>query len=354
MSAFRKYPLFSAALAVCGLVALGECWCIFERWSASREAAVALRKKTQELQAMGGLTPAPTRETAKAIEGDLARALRALGSMQGELKGRGPSAERMRTAKVPSARTDAYFDLATFVEKTREMARAHDVELRPEAARFGFSLYANEGPEVERIASVFHQRQVAQYVMESLIDAKPRALLSVQREPALTKKEKEDRDAAAIATANGAPPGPEAMPSVPDGPDFFAIDPRASARVPGYLDTTAFRLTFVGQTAALRSFLNKLASFELPVLVREVEVEPASANEAAEPSAGVDDGAGAASSVVLTTKPAAKPAPAAPKAGGASPIVTKPWCRFTVTVEYIELVSAAAADASAEAGKNGA
>ena len=47
-------------------------------------------------------------------------------------------------------------------------------------------------------------------------------------------------------------------------------------RAPGFLDSTAFRLVFVGQTSALRAFLNRIGSFELPVLVREVEVEPAS------------------------------------------------------------------------------
>jgi hypothetical protein len=135
---------------------------------------------------------------------------------------------------------------------------------------------------------------------------------------------------------------------------IIAVDPRASARVPGYLETTAFRISFVGQTASLRSFLNKLASFELPVLVREVEVEPASANEAAEPAAVADEGANAAPSVVLAAKPASKPAVAAVRPSGAAPIVTKPWCRFTVTVEYIELVAPSVADASPEAGKNGA
>ncbi len=334
MSAFRKYPWFSGALTACALVVLGEGWCIYERWSASREAAVTLGKKQAELQAMGGLTPPPTRGVATAIESDLARAQRALAAMQAELKGKGPAAERLRTAKVPTARTDAYFDLATFVEKTRELAKSNDVEVRPEAARFGFSRYANEGPETERIESVFHHRLIAQYLVESLLESKPRALLSIQREPSLTKKEKDD-------------PGAALNPL--DGPDYFAIDPRASARVPGYLDATAFRFVFTGQTTALRSFLNRLASFELPVLVREVEVEPATSTETTEASSAAEETAAdpTAPSVVLTAKTPVPKAPGAPKPSNAAPIVTKPWCRFSVTVEYIELV----APAGAEAGK---
>lgn len=361
MSAFKKYPLFASALTVCSVLALGGGWLIYERWTASREAAVTLENKKKELHAMGGLEPAPTRAVASAIEADLAKATHALEAMQAELKGRGPAAERLRTAKPPAARTDAYFDLATYVEKMRELAKTQDVDVKPEAARFGFSLYANEGPETDRIPEVFHQRLVAQYLVESLLEAKPRSLLALQREAPLTKKEREERDAAAAAAAGGAPP-PEAAPlNLPEGPDFFAIDPRASARVPGYLDATAFKVSFVGQTAALRAFLNKLASFELPVLVREVEVDAATSADLAIDTAATHDDAdtpvagpapNAETSVVLTAGPAAaapKPAARPPAKPAGGPIVSKPWCKFTVTVEYIELVPAAGAVAETAA-----
>ncbi len=360
-SVTTRYPLLAAALAVGGFIALGESWCIFDRWRASQEAAVALDKKKAELHAMGGLQPAPTRAVAAAIEADLGRGQRALNAMQTELRGRGPAAERLRTAKIPTARTDAYFDLATFVEKARELAKTQEVELKPEAARLGFALYANEGPETERIAAVFRQRLVAQYLVESLLEAKPRSVLSIHREAPLTNKEKEDREAALVAAAGGTPPPETTLPTAPEGPDYFAIDPRASARVPGYLEATAFKLSFVGQTAVLRVFLNKLASFELPVLVREVEVDPATSAELAtesvasndEPTAAIAPPEPAATSIVLTTgaapresKPIVKPAPTA---SSTAPIVAKPWCRFTVTVEYIEIVPPAGTEAGPDA-----
>ncbi|MSU24933.1 MAG: hypothetical protein EXS32_14060 [Opitutus sp.] len=355
MISFRKNPVFTSALALCALAALGEGWCIYDRWAASRAAAATLARKRIELHAMGALTPAPTRAIAGAIETDLARAQRALETMQAELKGRGPAAERLRTAKVPAARTDSYFDLATYVEKMRDLAKKLEIDLRPEAGRFGFSAYANEGPEVERIEGIFRQRLVAQYVIESLLAARPRALLAVQRERPLTKAE---REAAAAAVANGAPADPVAA-TPPEGPDYFVMDPRASARVPGYVDSTAFRLVFTGQTAALRTFLNQLASFDLPVLVREVEVEVATGEDvtvavAAEETAVVEP---AAASVVLTAAPrAAKPVGGAkptPKPPGIAPIVTKPFSKFTVIVEYIELVppAGAATDDAATATK---
>ena len=363
MSVLRKNPVFTYALVVLGVLALGEGWCIYERWGAAREAAATLGQKENDLRAMGTLVPPPTRAVAAAIEADLARGQRALDAMQAELKGHGPAAERLRSAHPPAARPDAYFDLATFVEQMHALAKKQDVELKPEAAHLGFATYANEGPEADRIAAVFHQRLVAQYLIEALFEGRPRALLSVQRERALTKTEREARDAAVqaakdAATASGQPPAPvpdSSFTSTPDSPDFFVIDPRASARVPGTLDTTAFKLAFTGQTAALRAFLNKLASFELPVLVREVEVLPASADEASSAPA-VEDAAPAEpvpASVVLTTDaPASRRAAPKPtaKAPSVAPIVAKPLCKFIVTVESIDLVPLATAAAEADTG----
>jgi hypothetical protein len=299
---------------------------------------------------MTALTPAPTREVAHAIEADLARAQAALAAMQTELKGRGAAAEHMLKARVPTARTDAFFDLATFVEKTRELAKKHDVDIRPEAARCGFAAHANEAADGEHLAAVFRQRQVAQYLLECLLESHPRALLAVKREPPLTRKEREDQDAvalaAAAAVANGQTPEPAPEIPPPEGPDFFVLDPRASVRAPGFLHTTAFRLAFIGETASLRGFLNRLASFELPVLVREVEVEPATVEEAtpvSEDSAPAPEAAPAPASVVLTLNGSATPAAAAKSTrprvtSTAAPIVAKPFSRFTVTVEYVELV----------------
>ncbi len=59
----------------------------------------------------------------------------------------------------------------------------------------------------------------------------------------------------------------------------FSIDPAVSARVPGAIDTLAFSITFRGYTDALREFLNRLAQFELPIVVRSVEVERPSGSE---------------------------------------------------------------------------
>lgn len=342
MSWHRKNPRFALALAIAAALALGECAWIYERYATARNLAAKREQKRGELQALRELTPAPTREVATAIEAELSRAQTALATMQAGLKGQGPRVEQMHQARRPAARTDAFFDLATFVERTRELARKSGVDVRPEASRFGFSTHANEGPETDRIEAVFMQRQVAQYLTEALIEARPKALVLVKRERPLTKLEREQRNAIAAPGAD-APPPVEVIPDFSeDGPDFFTINPRISVRRPGFVDSLAFRYVFVGQTAALRAFLNRLASLELPVLVREVEVEPASAEDAQ--TSGAHEEANAepapiAASIVLTAEPAPATAARKPAAGNtAVPIVDKPLSKFTVTVEYVELV----------------
>jgi hypothetical protein len=360
MSFYRKNPLFAFGLAVCTLLVTGELALIYERFFAARAAGRRFTERKAELEGMAQLNPPPTREIAGAIEANLAQAQAALAAMQGELQGRGPAAERMRSARIPAARTDAYFDLATFVEKTRARAKQAEVDVRPEASRFGFSAFANEGPVQDHIEPVFRQRQVAQYLIESLIDARPRSILAVRREHTLSKA---DREARAAALANGEVPA-----EVPadEGPDYFTVDPRVSARVSGFIDTLPFRFVFTGQTAALRTFLNQLATFELPVLVREVEVDTATTEEAATPAAS-DEATNPpeppvaeanAPSILLSIAAPAGPPPASvaakartpaptPRAPTAIPIVSKPLSRFTVTVEFIELVPPAATPAEA-------
>lgn len=358
MSFYRKNSLFAIVLTVCVLLVLGELALIYERHTASRAAVERLEQRKSELMEMSQLVPPPTRETATAIEKDLVNAQAALAAMQAELKGRGPAAERIHSAKVPAARTDAYFDLATFVEKARERAAKHEVEVRPEAARFGFAAFAHEGPMQEHIEPVFRQRQIVQYLVDALIDARPRAIVSIKRERTVSKAEREAR-AAALANGESLP-----EPEFEEGPDYFVIDPRVSARVPGFIDTSAFRLVFIGQTAAARTFLNRLASFELPVLVREVEVgtvtneEAAAQNAVEEPTVAAEENSAAerAASIVLmvdsSDTPPARPtkpmsAPRSARTPAALPIVSKPFSRFTVTVEFVELVPPSAAPVEA-------
>jgi len=344
----KKLPLFNVAIAVIAAAAVGGGWFVWDRARAATAAERELVRLRAELQAVADAVPAPSRETAAEIEADLARARRALATMQAELRGRGPTADRLAALKPPGARTDAFFDLATFVERSRVTAQKQGIAIGPDATHFGFSLYANEGPEAALIEPVFRQRLAADYLVGALFSARPRAVLAVQRERPLTAAERKTRAddlAAAIALA-ASDPASVIPPPVPEGsasisPDYFDLDPRLTVPDPELVEVSAFRLIFTGPTAVLRALLNQLATFELPVIVRTVEVEPATGDDLL--SAGEEAAAPPAAAPASTVLIASVPRPTSANRGGTlAPLVPKSVSKFTVTVEFVELVPPAA------------
>ena len=289
MSRFRKNPLFFTVLLVLALLLAGEGWFWWTGARAARSALTKYEQKRRELRTLTEVRPALAPGVAGEIEADLARTGTVLAALRAELRGKGEAASLLRTARVPEHRSDAYFDIAGFVEVMRERAQAQGVALKADE-RFGFSAYANAGPEPELIAPVFHQRLLAQHLLTTLFDSRPQQLVALQRARPHPKAAPAER-----ATAVG------------ESADYFEIDPRVSARVPGFVETTAFRLVFLGRTAALRTWLNTLAAFDLPFVVRAVETEPASREAGA--SAVAENAA----------------------------LVPQALSRFSVTVEFIDL-----------------
>lgn len=331
MASFKTHPVFYSLIVVLGLAAAAGGYGIYDRSTAAAKSAKVVAAKRAELSSLLSSTPAPTKESKAAVEADLRRTEAALATMREELKGQGPTAAALRAAAVPAEPTDAFFNITTFVEKTREKAETAKIKIKADE-RFGFSAYSSAGPDRELIGQVFRQRQVAEYLLDALIAARPVELLSVQRERPLSKA-----DLAAIASAQpGSAPRSSGGNNQTTG-DYFEIDPRISARVPGFVGATAFRLSFTGETESIRSFLNKLATFELPLVVRSVEVEPIakSATTAAAPANSL--------SSIFGTPVAASATAEAPKA---KPLVEKPLSKFTVTVELIDLVEAPASEAT--------
>ncbi len=331
MASFKTHSVFYSVIAALGLAAIAGGWGVYDRSSVAKKNAALLAQKRGEQTSLLGSNPAPTEESKTAVEADLRRTEVALSTMREELKGRGPTAAALRSAIVPAEPTDLFFNITTFVEKTREKAQAASIKVKADE-RFGFSAYASAGPDRELIGQVFRQRQVSEYLLDALIEARPAELVSVQRERPLTKAERE-------AIKSGQPISAPRSTGSSQGPsDLFEIDTRISARVAGFVDATAFRLTFNGETESLRSFLNKLATFELPLVVRSVEVEPIAKSQT---SATAAPAANTLSSIFGTPVAAAAVQAEKPK-----PLVDKTLSKFTVTVELIDLVEAPTTEAT--------
>ena len=297
MSWIRKHPLLGFALPALGLVIAVEIGALVHFGRAAHIAGRELARDQRESDALAAMSPAPTAQNAGLIEAQLARTSDLLALIQREMLTADDTAERQGRAAAPSRRPDAFFDIAACVEALRNRAQQAGVLLRMDE-RFGFTAYANEAPASRHLADVFRQRQVLQYLVEALIDAKPRELVSVQRE-------RPREEAAGTATS-----GPVTRSGAAADKDLFVIDPRISTRTPGTIGTRAFRLSFTGHTATLRTLLNRFAAYELPLVVRAVEVTP--------PERSTQKLAGSE----------------------AAPLVVPLWSRFTVTVELLDLTSA--------------
>jgi hypothetical protein len=298
MSWLRRSPVFAATLLVLGLGVVAEAGFVVERRAASRAARKHLDQVSRELRTLETIQPAPTPGNTALIEADLARSAQILAALQTELRPTGDRAVRFFSAPAPAQRSEAFFDIAQFVEGLRIRARQAGIGLRPDE-RFGFSSYAHEAPETGQLAVVARERRMVEYLLEALLAAQPHQLLSVQRS---RREGKTGAGATGTPVSQAGKGGPAGS-----GADYFEIDPRISARVPGLVDATAFRLSFTGHTDTLRALLARLAEFELPLLVRAVEVTPADRQP---------DGP--------------TPGPTA-----ATLLVASAWSRFTVTVEFI-------------------
>lgn len=283
---------------VLGAGALG--WLAGRERAALQQAERALRAKAAERDLAAAQSPQPSATTVERIEAELEDVRRATAALEAALAGPAPEA--------PGRPVDAYFELAAFVERNRALAAAARTAIS-ESGRFGFASHQTEGPAEEVLPAVARQASALRHLLEALFESSPQALVAVQRERPLT--------AAQLAARRAGPgrltPAPVAGEAAPQ--DFFVLEPALSLFIPGHVDTTAFRLEFVGHTASLRAFLNSLAAFKLPLVVRSVEVEPLAAAGRADAAAS-DRTAG---DVLL-------------------PVVSPNVSKFAVVVELVELV----------------
>ena len=184
----------------------------------------------------------------------------------------------------------------------------------PQNFAFGFQEYIDEAKPLsdpERSAVLDQQRQILSYLMDKLIEAKPASIVSVQREFLEQEQGQQNKS--------------------------FQINEAVSARVPGAIDTLAFELSFTGFTDSLRSFLNNLAKFDLPIVVRSIDVQRPNkikSSTAAATNNNLDSifGVFGGSNDDEAPKEAQKP------------VISENISTFTIVVEFIEISLSADSD----------
>jgi hypothetical protein len=179
---------------------------------------------------------------------------------------------------------------------------------------FGFEAYAEQAsvPELPKVIPLLdQQRQVLSYVMRQLLASDPFEVMSVQRQIF-----------------------PGESPMDPKKLNGFNIPQVASARVDGLIETIPVKVQFQGYTSSLRKFINKLAEFEMPILVRSVQVsrkdQVMEESKAKSKSTSLEELFGSFGESSTSEKPSAVKAEQ-------KPIISENASNFTLILEYIQI-----------------
>ena len=311
MGLFKKNPAFCLFCVVAVLVfAAGATLVVMESGKLSKSKQQVASADSQ-IDGLLQANPAPTSENVQAAQQNAEELSAQLLSIRENL-------QRGSRLTISNDGTRVMSGVQKYISNYRRQVAAHNnaeevaapIQI-PEDFAFGFEKYlkqTNISQDSAVVPQLDKQRQVLSYILDQLIAADPAGIQAVEREIL--------GDAAAKATG-------------------FQINPAISARVPGAIDTLAFRVTFTGYTPTLRKFLNNLAQFDLPIVVRSVAVDrPATnaktASAKKRKASNIDDIFG----VFAGSSTSAEAAPDANQI----PVISETESSFTVTLEFIEII----------------
>ena len=251
MDFFKKNLIFSVWIVVCVLAFFFGSFLALNESGAIVEAERKMSTAQARLKSLRFSDPSPSVENVEASADNVAQLQSALNAIREDLQ-RGYSLSISSDGIGVMAGVQQYISEYQLKSSGQVDTNNESASISlPQDFAFGFQEYIEEAKPLtdpKRSAVLDQQRQILSYLMDKLIEAKPASLVSVERE-VLEQLEGQK-------SAQG-----------------FQIDKAISARVPGAVDTLAFRLSFTGYTDSLRSFLNNLAKFDLPIVVRSIDVQ---------------------------------------------------------------------------------
>lgn len=242
-SDLRSWPQVTrwvAAFLVLGLAGLGAF--ISSRWQRVHALTTHIDRLVAERRALRQANPELTTAQAAGIAQEIARVDTRLASAVAPWRARGGSGD-----------TDPFLRLADFVSAGRQRLQLHGVKLTPEE-RLGFADCLEHPPPEGEWARLHHELALIEVGLAALADSGARELRSLQRGGASPASERTDP-----ARRGGA-----------------RRDVLALARA---------EITFVGDTAALRRFVNALLEAQPRVWIESFEADAGSAGAA--PDRGV-------------------------------------------------------------------
>jgi hypothetical protein len=316
MGLFKKNPGFCTFCVVAVLVfAAGATLVVME----SDKLSKSMRQVASVDSQLNGLlvaNPTPTAENVQAAQQNAAELSAKLLSIRQNL-------QRGSRLTISNDGTRVMSSVQKYISNCRRQVATHvnaaevaaPIQI-PQDFAFGFEEYlktTNISEDSSIVPQLDKQRQVLSYILNQLIAADPAGIQAVER---------------------------ELMVGADSKMSGFQINPSISARVPGAIDTLAFRVTFTGYTPTLRKFLNNLAQFDLPIVVRSVAVDRPATNAKAAKSkqskaSNIDD-------IFSVFGGSSAPAEAASVEAGSDanqiPVISETESSFTVTLEFIEII----------------
>ena len=276
MENFKQNKLFYSSLIAVGVVFAGvgaSYWKYTDKNATARELDLQQKKSRGLLN--GHLLPAATAPVSltPANVDAATKDLVDLNAQKDQLKALIAGAPEARILGKDMSNTALASEIKQSVDEWTKFAGDRDIRMLPnEKCEFGFRRYIrNPGTSPKRdIVRVDQQRQIVDFLFKTLADSRPVAAGA----PTPILLESIDREA--VETFEKIPEGKPgagtfAQPeTVRNESDEFA--PTRTFRQPGLVDTLSFRVRFVGTTATLRTFVNKVRNSGRPFAVTAVEV----------------------------------------------------------------------------------
>jgi hypothetical protein len=259
MGLLKKNLIFSIVMLVCLLAFAAGAYLAFAESGKIAQAEQNISSAKSQLTSVLNRDPAPT-------EANIAASAENVRELRAKLEAIRENLEQGSRLTTSSDGIQVMASIQQFIsdyqnkaeQNTREENEAAPISL-PDDFAFGFEQYISEAtiPNDPAVIPVLDkQRQILSYLLNKLFSANPHSIVSVKRE----------------VVEKGAPADETGARERENREQGFKVNPAISAEVPGAIETLGFSLTFTGYTDSLREFLNSLSNFDLPIVVRSIEV----------------------------------------------------------------------------------
>ena len=311
MELFKKHILFFSGISICTIALIaGLVFSVLAALDLSKKSK-SFDRTERNLKRMLVASPSPVDENVIASDLNVLKLSEKLESIREELE-RGLEAE----ASIDGVRVAA--GIQQYISKYTTLAKSHESEYGPspieipEDFAFGFDRFKLESKvpdDPKEIAMLDKQRDILDFLISELFATHPKGILAIKRQ---TAKQSDDND----------------FDDYYGDSSIFNIGSSVTSKVDGAIDTIAFEISFSGKTNTLRGFLNRLAEFERPIVVRSINVSRP--NETIKRRLNETD-----VDLESLTKEELEKLKEEEKR---DPIVTENISDFTLTLEYIEIV----------------